>query len=226
MMNLSSDLENYVLSDFLNDTDALNFLKIDKLTYKGIKKYCYKITVYHEKTIENNKINFIIKKIFLYDKIPDLSFVNKLTHLSFGKYFNQNIDNLPQSLTHLTFDTCFDQKIDNLPKSLIYLELGQFFDQNCDNLPENLIHLNFKNSRFKRKINNLPKSLTHLTCGREFNQKIENWPPFLTHLKFTSEYTQKLENLPISLISLIVFRTYPYLDDLKKLRNYKFQIHH
>jgi len=32
-----------------------------------------------------------------------------ITHLTFGPYYDEKVDNLPYSLTHLTFDECFNQ---------------------------------------------------------------------------------------------------------------------
>lgn len=105
-----------------------------------------------------------------------------ITHLQFGGFFNQRVDNLPQSLTHLTF--------------------GELFDVPVDHLPENLTHLTFGYS-FNQPVNKLPQRLTHLIFGYDFNQPIAQLPPHLLHLQFGFHFDHPLTNLPSSLQTLI-----------------------
>jgi len=140
-----------------------------------------------------------------------------LTHLTFGTYFNQSVDNLklPKSLTHLTFGDNFNQSVDNLklPESLTHLTFGTCFDKSVDNLnlPKSLTHLSF-GSDFNQPIEGLMmshlKSLTLLSFGCHFNQPVYNMKlaldGMLTHLIFGSRFDQSLMTLklPRSLIIL------------------------
>ena len=71
------------------------------ITWNSIMKY---------KKSDPNKFNQELTK----DSIP-----NSVTHLTFGRDFNQQIDILPNSITHLTFGNDFNQTINNLPNKMI-----------------------------------------------------------------------------------------------------------
>ena len=82
---------------------------------------------------------------------------NSLTHLKFGKFFNQPVDKLPNSLINLEFGFEFNQSVDNLPNTLTYLKFGQYFNQPVTYQTE--ISQNGKSPTL------LPNSLTHLVFG-------------------------------------------------------------
>src|SRR5258706_10414161 len=90
---------------YLNDNDKINFLS----TQKDFDKL--KNSIYYENIINYDKI----KKLHYMQQFTNL-IVNNLiliprsvTHLTFGKYFNQDIKNcIPQSMTHLTFRNNFN----------------------------------------------------------------------------------------------------------------------
>ena len=67
----------------------------------------------------------------------------KLTHLTFGRWFNQPLDNvtLPPTLTHLTFGYRFNQPLDNvtLPPTLTHLTLHASYDRQLDCLPPRVV---------------------------------------------------------------------------------------
>ena len=70
-----------------------------------------------------------------------------LTHLKFGYYFNQNIENiLPPNLKQLTFGYTFNQPVKNLlPNGLTHLTFGTMFNQDIHNgLPSSLKFLMFE----------------------------------------------------------------------------------
>ena len=77
-----------------------------------------------------------------------------LQSLTFGKAFNQNIDNLtlPNGLLSLTFGEAFNQSMDNvtLPIGLQSLTFDKAFDQSMENVT-------------------LPNGLQTLTFGEAFN---------------------------------------------------------
>ena len=107
---------------------------------------------------------------------PDIiEFLSKYQKIKFGDYFNQLVDNLPNSLTHLKFGWNFDQSVNNLPNSLTHLKFGKDFNQAVDNLPESLIHLKL-GEMFNQPVDNLPNSiikLTLVTSSRKFEINME-----------------------------------------------------
>ena len=122
-----------------------------------------------------------------------LKYLKNLTHLTSSYYFNQSINNLPNSLTHLTFGDGFNQSlskakallsIDNiLPPNLTHLVFGFNFNQP-------LSYTKRSNTGVLLSIDNiLPQSLTHLTFGDEFNQPItDKLPPLLQFIEISDRY--------------------------------------
>lgn len=118
---------------------------------------------------------------FYYDRVKklctkDLSIINKftsLTHLTFGLYFNQELNDLPQNLVHLEFRLYFNQELNDLPQSITHLAFGYYFNQKVDknNLPQNLIHLEF-GYYFYQKIDSLPLNLKSLTVNIAYEEDI------------------------------------------------------
>lgn len=73
-----------------------------------------------------------------------------LTHVKFSDSFITPINHLSSvgvpifpSLTHLTFGKCFNQMVDNLPPTIIYLKFGEQFNLYVDKLPPALEYLEF-----------------------------------------------------------------------------------
>ena len=147
------------------------------------------------------------------DKSFDFSKYTHITHLTFGYYFNQQIDNdkLPPNITHLTFGWHFNQPIDNLPQSITYLSFGFNFNQPVNKLPLNITHL-FFGEYFDHPVDNLPQSITHLTFGDCFNQNIDNLPQNITHLTLGHNFNKTIDNLPNTLIE-INFKTSKYYEN-------------
>lgn len=88
-------------------------------------------------------------KVILYGKFnPKISHLPllppSLTHLTIGKSFSGNVDNLPLSLTHLSFvhDSVFNHSIDNLPPHLTHLTMGGVLQSMCG-LPPSLSFSSF-----------------------------------------------------------------------------------
>lgn len=74
--------------------------------------------------------------------------------------------NLPQSLTHLTFGRNFNQPINNLPKSLTNLIVGFNFNQAVNHLPKSIIvELKFSESLIsiiEKKVYNIFRNIKSL----------------------------------------------------------------
>ena len=127
-----------------------------------------------------------------------------LTHLSFGRSFNQPIPSLPQSLKSLTFGLCFNQPVDtiSLPSSLSHLTFGECFNQPVSqHIPLAVTHLSFGNN-FNQPVDTLPSSLLFLTFGIKFNQSIDHLPPALTNLVLGRCFNHITNHLPLSLVHL------------------------
>ena len=104
---------------------------------------------------------------------------NSITHLSFEYwgYFNQNISQLPNSLTHLTFDYDFNQEVRNLPNGLIHLSFGYCFNQDMSKLPKSLTYLCFygwsscNNSNINPSLNPYLYHLTEFVINQKHKHK-------------------------------------------------------
>ena len=138
-----------------------------------------------------------------------------LTHLTFGKYFNQSIivppGVLPEKLTHLTFvadprasqfsrGKVFDGPLvpGIFPESLTHLSFGHVFNQPLvvpGVFPQNLTHLSFDGNFDPPLVPGIfPVSLTHLSLGYSFNRPLVPgiFPGSLTHLSFGYSFDQFL----------------------------------
>jgi hypothetical protein len=90
----------------------------------------------------NNIYNIKYESNFIRNKFnQEVNLPPNLTHLTFGYYFNQQVNNLPKSLIHLTFGYKFNQKVENLPNLITYLTFGRKFNQKAENLPNLITHL-------------------------------------------------------------------------------------
>jgi hypothetical protein len=123
-------------------------------------------------------VDIVLSEDFNLRPDEDISWPSRLTHLTFGYWFNQPVDHLPASLTHLEFGYWFDQPVDHLPASLTQLTLRGRFNQPVDRLPASLTHLTLK-GRFNQPVDHLPASLTHLEFGYSFNQSVKHLPASL-----------------------------------------------
>ena len=223
---------NYIYNNYDDDKQRRTNTNIFKLNniekYDLTKNYVQEI-IYKDNTEAkkwNNIIklylgqeyNFEMKPCPFLTNLTDLRFgyyfnqnvdnlPNTLTHLRFGYYFNQNIDNLPNNLTHLTFGEKFNKNLTNLSKTLTHLIIGKFFNQNIDNLPSSLTHLTL-GEYFDQRVDCLPENLTHLTLGYYFNQNVNNLPKKLTHLTLGHYFDQPVENLPKGLTNLTLGRDF------------------
>jgi len=184
---LSCDIFQYICY-FLCDKDKCSIIRCNKI----LSKKCFPLF------IDSININKIIGTI-RYNKYTNI-IINKLdngfrfplliTHLTFGYYFNQPInDAIPSSVTHLTFGGHFNQPInDAIPSSVTHLIFGWNFNQPInDAIPSSVTHLTFGYS-FNQPINDaIPSSVTHLTFDYYFNQSINDAiPSSITHLTFGS----------------------------------------
>jgi hypothetical protein len=123
---------------------------------------------------------------------------DKLTHLTFGRDFGRDYDDIPFSTKH-------DSILDSLPKTVTHLTFGYFFNHVIKNYPPNLTHLTF-GYKFNQPIDNMPKSVTHLTFGHDFNQPIDNLLESVTHLTLGHDFNTVI--LPSNLKCLIFDRSF------------------
>jgi hypothetical protein len=116
--------------------------------------------------------------------------------------FNQPVNNLPNSITHLTFGVYFNQQVDATRKNEIFTGAPKnkiVFDG--DNLPNSITHLTF-GVAFDKPVDKLPNSITHLTLGTNFNQPVNNLPNSITYLRFGYCFDQLFDKLPKSIKKL------------------------
>ena len=239
---LSSTLSTHKYKNKIYYNDDTWLDKIDKLWYynnftsimcnhsynrifpKHIRKLHYDGLFDNENTINKNTIN----KYTVPNSVTHLTFgyyfnqnindciPNSVTHLTFGDWFNQDIRGcIPDSVTHLTFGNNFNQNIrDCIPGSVTHLTFGDEFNQNIhDCIPDSVTHLTF-GERFNQDIHNsIPNSVTHLTFGCYFNQNIHNnIPNSVTHLTFGFCFKQDIRGYVFDNITHLIWITPCYLD--------------
>ncbi len=154
------------------------------------------------------KMNTILEKIkeikfddHFNNSLRNACFPKNITHLEFGRYFNQNVNNMPNTITHLTFGHNFNQTINKFPDKVKHLTFGYKFDDPVDNLPNTITYLIFGHC-FNQTVNNLPKELKYLIFGTWFNQTVNNLPKGLKYLKFGDDFDQEINNLPLGIVRL------------------------
>jgi hypothetical protein len=138
------------------------------------------------------------------DKLPDESHMMPLTikKLTIGTdspnaiicedYFSLS------SITHLTFNRFFAQQINNcLPSSITHLKFGKHFNKSIDKIiPPSVIHLTFGYQFNQPIISKLPSSIRYLEFGYNFNQLIDDIiPDFVTHLIFGENFNKYLHGI-------------------------------
>ena len=192
----------YIDKNFTNDEKRrIDFLlsKIPNFYEYNLKPYGIEIELTPDNKILTLEINSISDNEL--QEMIKLKLLEIITHLTFGRFFNQIVNNLPTSIIYLTFGQLFNKAVDNLPKNITHLTFRSNFDQRVDNLPKNITHLTF-GVYFDQRVDNLPKNITHLTFGDMFNQPVDNLPDSITHLIFGDMFRQKIDNLPNSITHL------------------------
>jgi hypothetical protein len=207
------DCSNNNISDIINIQDSLKYLNCSN------NKITSLLNLPDEMTGINCKSN-PLKELYYPFNIKPKKYPSNLTHLTFGKKFNQSIDNLPNSLTHLIFNSIdgdFNQSMDNLPESITHIILSKKYNKPLDNLPLSLINLQTGYS-YNYPLDNLPNSLNKLTIGNNgkwggsvFNYQLDNLPNSLEYLGFTnySKFNKTFKNLPSSLKTIDLSGYYP-----------------
>lgn len=95
--------------------------------------------------------------------IKKLKTFNFITEIIFGYFFNQPIDDLPNSIKYLTLGQYFNQPLNKLPKSITHLTIGFAFNQTLDKLPDSIVVLTiYYYETFIRLINSLPSTVMYL----------------------------------------------------------------
>ena len=111
------------------------------------------------------------------DKIPEgTQKIIFCDDLFLGKYsiFNQKIDRLPNSITHLTFGYYFDQKINNFT----YIEHLHIWSnyKYINFLPNIIEQLDIYYANYNNKINNLPLNIKKIRTNKKDYEKFIKIP--------------------------------------------------
>ena len=102
-----------------------------------------------------------------------------ITHLKIRNRIRGPIDCIPRTVTHLNFGKDFDQSIESLiPNSVTHLTWGSnIFESSGNCIPSSVVYLKFKNKFCRSKISSFPSLLRYLHCSKEFyenNKQIIN----------------------------------------------------
>jgi hypothetical protein len=127
---------------------------------------------------------------------------DKLSHLSLGMRFNQDIT-LNKSMYRLDLGMHFNRKLDDIifPTTLCILILSDNFNQVITNVPMTLLKIHF-GYEYEHVLPLLPDSLLILINSDEFNHAIVKWPESLMSLTFGTEFNRKVTVLPNKLQTL------------------------
>ena len=128
--NIPVDLINivfYYIDDDYKSVLVKEIPDIEKIFIKN--KYKIKLHDYYNiKTIDKFNNIYEINKVKSHSNLKSFEkydwkniILNSITHLTFDKYFNESVNNLPNFITHLTFGNNFNQNVDNLPNSITHL---------------------------------------------------------------------------------------------------------
>jgi len=163
---------------YILECDLFEFNYADKnnFAYDHFTKQHFNTTMKHY-----DKIVFLynVDKTVLNDlkgciHLKSLSFNNDFNKMIKSKIIPKNItkNSLPDNLTHLTFGKNFDQPLGGkcFPKTLTYLKFGEAFNYSIapNILPVGLTHLIFGDDYNQLILKNtLPISLTHLVFGKK-----------------------------------------------------------
>jgi hypothetical protein len=131
--------------------------------------------------IQIDKIPQGVVKLWLSN--PFNSSIDKLLNCNFGT----NKPKPPTKLTHLVFGREFNQGVNYLPDTVTHLFFGEFFNKSVDNLPNSLVFVKFSNS-FNKTVDNLPASITSIEFGKNFSQSINKLPHTVETIKFAHGY--------------------------------------
>jgi len=163
LLNYYNIINKYKKIMFSNYNDPLIAIKTNN-KYESEYNYNY---------IENN-----------FNQEIDLSNNINLTHLTFGKYFNQEI-NIPLNIKSLNMYQCNNQYIiDNLHNNIEELIIYDN-DLNLDNLPNSIKKIYI--IHYKKELNNLPNSIKYLEL-KNYKLKIKKIPKNLKTIKCCEDY--------------------------------------
>jgi hypothetical protein len=216
---MHDDIENLIISEYLQDPEAIKYFRTNKNKYQKLSKYSgkeryilfdrkdpeFKVSKDPERKYIQGPVNFILKNLIVKD--PNDEFLKNVEenltelHLLYDNPTYISFKNF-KKLEVLSILTFYNRKISDLPKNLKSLGLGNSFNQRLDNLPETLESLQIGN-KFNQPLNNLPPQLERLQLGNKFNQPLDNLPSGLQRLCFGDNFNQPL-NIPKTLITLEV----------------------
>ena len=131
----------------------------------------------------NKEYNYIYIPCEFNKKIDLLNNIN-LTHLTFGKYFNQEIF-IPFNIKSLNMYCCNNQYIiDNLHNNIEELTIHQT-NLNLNNLPNSIKKIYIEN--YNKELNNIPNSIEYLELIN-YNLKIKKIPKNLKTVRCSNYY--------------------------------------
>ena len=207
--------QNNEITKIININPELNIIHFQRNLITEFENRLYHLT---EMCFSNNPL----KKLYYPLNAKPLKFPKYLEYLTFGKYYNYKLDNLPDTLIYLKLSCDYNKRILHLPESLTHLIFGCRFNKSIENLPNNLTHLTF-GMDFNKSFNKLPENIKYLKFGYDFdkpvdcleegikelifdcsfNQNIDNLPDSIEYLEFGYDFNQPFEKLPNNLKKLI-----------------------
>jgi hypothetical protein len=185
--------------------------EVDEITLKKMKRYNY---------------------LFLHNCNFQLGLVpHNVTHIKVDGNFNLPIDDLHNGLIHLDFEEAyyFNQEVNNLPQSLKYFAVAEEFNHSLDYLPNGLETL-YYGSIHNIPLSNLPYGIKNLRFMVEeftdFNIDTSLLPDSIEYIQLGNDQHTRFEKLPLNLKNISIDRDHPDLEMfLEKYPNVKFEIY-
>ena len=170
--------------------------------FKTMKNTIYIHSNHNEKFSKEfvkNELSKCSNLIFLDVK----SYHTPKNYRNYCSYFDQSINNLPQSITFISFGFYFNKPINNLPQNIEKIFFERYFQyvNPVNNLPQNL-----KEFRLSRgnKINNLPNHLNKFIFD-DIKGNLNNLPKSIKYLALTlTSIRSSTKYLPHNLDILLI----------------------
>lgn len=173
------------------------------------------------KSVDNIFPKSLIRLEFGYEFDQPINIQNLiyLRYLTFGKYFNQNVDKLPNSLLELNFGFRFNRNIDLLPKNIAKIKFGGSFSHKIDKLL-NIIDMRFEHNRnivrhncIKHSVKNIE---TYMFSGVEINKNLPYGLKKITIININEIWSLELRRSvrmigrDIRTLSIGIYKKIPY----------------
>lgn len=122
-------------------------------------------------------------------EINNLDWETNLKKITFNVHFALPTHNIkfPPTLKYIHFGNYFNDSIDNLPNSVEIIELGNHHNHEISHFPDNLKKINF-GKKYKYSIDNLPDGVEEIIITSKYDKQITKLPLSLKKISIYTKY--------------------------------------